>query len=77
MKPEHVVAALAFCFCTGPACATADVANLCQRRNETGGETAVVETRLASVPAVMRIPSKVSQPPILLWHGFGPPASER
>jgi len=50
---------------------------LCRARNEAGGETAIVETQLASVPALMRVPAKVTQPPILLWHGFGPPASER
>ena len=55
----------------------ADVKSLCRARNEAGGETAIVETQLASVPALMRVPAKVTQPPILLWHGFGPPASER
>jgi len=37
----------------------------------------VVETELAGVPAILRIPSKPSKPPIVLWHGFGPPASEQ
>lgn len=37
----------------------------------------VVETELAGVPAILRVPAKVSLPPIVLWHGFGPPASER
>lgn len=40
---------------------------------------AEVETRrttLAGVPAIVRLPSRVSRPPIVLWHGFGPPASE-
>jgi dienelactone hydrolase len=26
---------------------------------------------------LLRIPPKVTRPPILLWHGFGPPESER
>lgn len=38
---------------------------------------AVVTTRLAGVPAVLRVPRKITKPPIILWHGFGPPASER
>jgi len=54
----------------------ADVETLCRPRNEAGDEPAIIETRLASVPALMRVPAKVTQPPILLWHGFGPPASE-
>ena len=40
-------------------------------------EVATLETRLADVPALLRAPPKISKPPILLWHGFGPPASER
>lgn len=79
MNPEHVLPTLLLSFfVAGPACAAdphdSQVASLCLRRN---GEMTVVETRLASVPALMRVPSKVSQPPIVLWHGFGPPASER
>jgi len=35
-----------------------------------------VVTTLANVPATLRIPPRVSMPPIVLWHGFGPPASE-
>lgn len=31
---------------------------------------------LAGVPAIVRVPASVTKPPILLWHGFGPPASE-
>jgi dienelactone hydrolase len=37
----------------------------------------VVDTALAGVPATLRIPESVSKPPIVLWHGFGPPDSER
>ena len=35
-----------------------------------------VKTILAGVPAIVRIPAAIARPPILLWHGFGPPASE-
>jgi dienelactone hydrolase len=38
---------------------------------------AVVTTTLGETPALIRIPSKISQSPIVLWHGFGPPASEQ
>jgi dienelactone hydrolase len=54
-----------------------DIEALCRARNDARSEPAIVETRLATVPALMRVPAKVTQPPILLWHGFGPPASER
>jgi predicted esterase len=37
----------------------------------------VVTTELAGVPAIVHIPDKVFGPPIFLWHGFGPPASEQ
>jgi hypothetical protein len=55
----------------------ADIEELCLARREASGEIMTVETRLASVPALLRIPAKIRQPPIVLWHGFGPPASER
>ncbi|MET0532812.1 MAG: prolyl oligopeptidase family serine peptidase [Steroidobacter sp.] len=37
----------------------------------------VVITTLDSKPAFIRMPAKVSRPPIILWHGFGPPDSEQ
>jgi predicted esterase len=37
----------------------------------------VVATELAGVPAMVHIPDKVLRPPIVLWHGFGPPANEQ
>lgn len=39
--------------------------------------SAVIATTLGSTPALIRVPSRVSKPPIVLWHGFGPPESER
>ena len=38
---------------------------------------AVVTTTLGATPALVRVPSRVTKPPIILWHGFGPPDSER
>jgi pimeloyl-ACP methyl ester carboxylesterase len=32
-------------------------------------------TTLAGVPAIISVPKQITKPPILLWHGFGPPAS--
>src|SRR5690606_22117758 len=34
------------------------------------------EVELAGVPAIIRVPDRIAAPPIVLWHGFGPPASE-
>ena len=34
------------------------------------------QTTLAGVPAVLRVPKHVRKPPIILWHGLGPPGSE-
>jgi predicted esterase len=53
------------------------IESLCLDRDGSRKEIVTLETRLAQVPALLRAPPKVTQPPILLWHGFGPPASER
>lgn len=36
----------------------------------------VAQTTLNGVPAIVRIPTHIDKAPIILWHGFGPPASE-
>jgi dienelactone hydrolase len=82
MNWQHILAALVFyLFAGGPALAAAqqdsEIRNLCRTHSEAAAEVTIVETRLASVPALMRIPPTIARPPILLWHGFGPPASER
>ena len=38
---------------------------------------AVVSASLAGVPAILRVPRIITKPPIVLWHGFGPPADSR
>lgn len=38
---------------------------------------ATVETTLDGVPALLRVPKRITRPPVVLWHGFGAPASER
>ena len=40
-------------------------------------DAVVRETTLAGVPAIVRVPARVTRAPIVLWHGFGPPASEQ
>ncbi len=42
-----------------------------------GGEPRVIDITLDGVPALVRIPETTTLAPIFLWHGFGPPASER
>lgn len=37
----------------------------------------VITTTLGATPALIRVPNKVTKPPIILWHGFGPPDSEQ
>jgi predicted esterase len=37
---------------------------------------AVISTTLATTPALIRVPAQITKPPIILWHGFGPPDSE-
>jgi predicted esterase len=54
-----------------------DIEALCLARRESRGEVMTLETRLASVPALLRVPPRITKPPIVLWHGFGPPDSER
>lgn len=41
------------------------------------GQPRVIAATLSGVPALLRIPARVTAPPLVLWHGFGPPASER
>ena len=41
------------------------------------GRPTVVSVRLAGVPAILRVPSLITKPPIVFWHGFGPPADAR
>ena len=69
-------AALTMALCWAAA-GTSYGASSCLDGDGFGQAVATLETRLADVPALLRVPPKMSKPPILLWHGFGPPASER
>jgi dienelactone hydrolase len=73
---------LALCFFAaagsqGAAQTDSAIASFCLDRDGSRKGIATVETRLAQVPALLRAPPRISKPPILLWHGFGPPMSER
>ena len=40
------------------------------------GAVTTMRATLAGVPAILRVPSTTSKPPILMWHGLGAPGSE-
>jgi pimeloyl-ACP methyl ester carboxylesterase len=48
----------------------------CRGRADADQAGKSIETTLAGVPAIVRVPRRIARPPIILWHGFGPPASE-
>jgi len=55
-------------------------APLCSAVSPSGGSRGpeaarTIQTSLAGVPALLRMPKTISKPPIVLWHGLGPPAS--
>lgn len=52
----------------------ADTHSGCEAASRTA--PTVMQTTLNGVPAILRIPSHIDMAPIILWHGFGPPASE-
>ncbi len=39
-------------------------------------DVVIERTTLAEVPAVLRIPKKTTRPPVVLWHGLGPPGDK-
>lgn len=49
----------------------------CNPIRQVGGGIVIVDTKLGGVPAILRVPPNVTRPPIVLWHGFGPPANKR
>jgi hypothetical protein len=48
----------------------------CATSRETANDVMTVQTALAGVPAILRLPKAIKKPPIVIWHGLGPPASE-
>ncbi len=78
--PRSVLAFAVCLWTVGPALAAqhgSDIETLCLAQEKSRSEIITVETRLGSVPTLLRFPGKITQPPIVLWHGFGPPASEQ
>jgi predicted esterase len=49
---------------------------VCAAGGEAVDGVVTLQTTLAGVPALLRVPKVITKPPIVLWHGFGPPASE-
>ena len=49
---------------------------VCAAGGEEVGDVVTVQTTLAGVPAILRVPKMITKAPIILWHGFGAPASE-
>ena len=73
MKPKSLLFA-ALSFLSFASAATGSSA-LCSTPS-TGEPVSISRTTLAGVPAVVRVPREIARPPIVLWHGFGPPDSE-
>jgi pimeloyl-ACP methyl ester carboxylesterase len=48
----------------------------CAASRETADDVMTVQTTLAGVPAILRMPKEIKKPPIVLWHGLGAPAGE-
>jgi predicted esterase len=77
MRPAWTVRIGATVLLLASACTAvcaADTSPLCAA--STHDDPTITRTTLAGVPAILRIPAHIGKPPIILWHGFGPPASE-
>lgn len=77
MRSGHVALASLCLAIAGPAIARSNSDFNCSSTRVGEAGSVVIEATLGETPAVVRIPSKISQSPIVLWHGFGPPVSER
>ena len=70
-----LIAALSFVLPAMALASSPDAAGTCAPATSRNAVRSIA-TELAGVPARIRVPRHVSMPPIVLWHGFGPPASE-
>jgi len=70
-----LIAALSFVLPAMALASSPDAAGTCAPATSRNAVRSIA-TELAGVPARIRVPAHVSMPPIVLWHGFGPPASE-
>jgi dienelactone hydrolase len=73
MHPVRCILLSTLCLLTGTASARGAEISCGSARPE----PAIISTTLANTPALLRVPGTITQSPIVLWHGFGPPASER
>jgi pimeloyl-ACP methyl ester carboxylesterase len=48
----------------------------CAASGKTADDVVTVQTTLAGVPALLRVPKVITKPPVVLWHGLGPPGGE-
>jgi pimeloyl-ACP methyl ester carboxylesterase len=49
----------------------------CRASSNASETITTITTTLAGIPAIVRVPKTITKPPIVLWHGFGPPANEQ
>jgi predicted esterase len=56
--------------------ANAQTASACAIEGERVDEVRIARLTLHGVPAIVRMPKVIRKPLVVLWHGFGPPASE-
>lgn len=78
---HRVVLSALSCAMLSPALATEQSASAdsfsCRTLESHRENATTIVTTLAGVPAVLRMPRAITKPPIVLWHGFGPPDSEQ
>ena len=77
MRVGHRIAFIAMCCLLAGIARAQDDQFSCESAGASPGNPTVIATTLAGVPALLRVPHQVSKSPIVLWHGFGPPDSER
>jgi pimeloyl-ACP methyl ester carboxylesterase len=70
-----VAAGIAVVLLSGPT-ALAGGSRDCSLLRAKYGQSSELRARIAGVPAILHIPNVIRKPPIILWHGFGPPASK-
>ena len=75
-RPAVLLIAALFSASTCRSAAAVD-AFTCKTRAQNADAVVTVETTLAGVPAILRVPKTITRAPVVLWHGFGPPANEQ
>ncbi|GFE81680.1 hypothetical protein GCM10011487_36800 [Steroidobacter agaridevorans] len=77
MRVSHAALASLCVAIASPANAQSNSDFDCAATRVGGADPVVIKTTLGETPALVRIPSEIRKSPIVLWHGFGPPASEQ